>query len=239
MSFAHLENDAAQFVQAIVDLKPCIAAFDADGTLWAPDSGEQFLYYELEHNLLAPEMAEWIQARYRLYMQGKIDEDTMCGEMVQVHKGLRDGLLREAATAYFRERIEPRVFPEMKELVARLTAQGCEVWAVSSTNRWVVECGVATYGIPGHRVLAAAVAMEGDVATDRLIRIPSDEGKPNALKGALKGRLDAAFGNSRFDRGMLEMAEHGVAINPNPDLEAVARTAGWRIYFPEAVWGRH
>ncbi len=234
MSFAHLENNASEFVQAIVDLKPCIAAFDADGTLWAPDSGEQFLYYELEHQLVSDEIATSILPRYRDYKQGLIDEDTMCGEMVQIHKGLSDGFLREAATAYFQARIAPTVFPEMQELVAKLIAQGCEVWAVSSTNQWVVECGVATFGIPGHRVLAAAVEMDGDIATDRLIRVPSGDGKPAALRAALKGNLDAAFGNSRFDCGMLEMATDGVAVNPNPDLEEIARTKGWRIYFPEA-----
>lgn len=235
MSFVHLEADATKFVQNIIDLKPRIAAFDADGTLWRPDSGEHFLYYELEHRLVSDEKADWISQRYREYKQGLIDEDTMCGEMVQIHKGLADGLLREAASAYFAERIEPAIFAEMKELVARLLTQGCEVWAVSSTNQWVVEAGVATFGIPGHQVLAVALAMEGDIATDRLIRVPSGDGKPAALRGALRGTLDAAFGNSRFDRGMLELATHGIAVNPNPDLEQLARANGWRIYFPELV----
>jgi phosphoserine phosphatase len=32
---------------------------------------------------------------------------------------------------------------------------------------------------------------------------------------------------------MLEMAGRAYAINPNPDLEAVARNRAWRIYFPQ------
>jgi phosphoserine phosphatase len=32
---------------------------------------------------------------------------------------------------------------------------------------------------------------------------------------------------------MLAIARHAFAVNPNPDLEAVARQNRWTIYFPE------
>jgi phosphoserine phosphatase len=44
--------------------------------------------------------------------------------------------------------------------------------------------------------------------------------------------IDAAFGNSRWDTEMLAMAKHAFAVNPNPDLEAIARRRKWTIYFP-------
>jgi 1-acyl-sn-glycerol-3-phosphate acyltransferase len=31
------------------------------------------------------------------------------------------------------------------------------------------------------------------------------------------------------------MAKYSFAVNPNPDLEVVARKKGWRIYFPEGT----
>jgi phosphoserine phosphatase len=37
---------------------------------------------------------------------------------------------------------------------------------------------------------------------------------------------------------MLGMAKHAVAVNPNLDLEAVARERGWQIYFPEGISSR-
>jgi phosphoserine phosphatase len=37
---------------------------------------------------------------------------------------------------------------------------------------------------------------------------------------------------------MLAMAKHSFAVNPNPDLEAVARKFGWQIYFPEGTRSR-
>jgi phosphoserine phosphatase len=38
-----------------------------------------------------------------------------------------------------------------------------------------------------------------------------------------------------WDIAMLDMAGTGFAVNPNPELESVARRNGWRIYFPEAI----
>jgi phosphoserine phosphatase len=54
----------------------------------------------------------------------------------------------------------------------------------------------------------------------------------------VKKEIEAAFGNSRWDRDMLEMAKHAFAVNPNPDLESAAREHGWRIYFPEGTPSR-
>ena len=68
--------------------------------------------------------------------------------------------------------------------------------------------------------------------SDRLVRIPSGPGKPTALREVVKQQIDTAFGNSRWDADMLAVAKHGFAVNPNPDLEAVARQRHWTVYFP-------
>ena len=88
------------------------------------------------------------------------------------------------------------------------------------------------FGISPNRILAAKPEVEDGVITDRLVRVPSGPGKPKALREAVRGEVDAAFGNSRWDTEMLAMTKHAFAINPNPDLEAIARERGWNIYFP-------
>ena len=80
--------------------------------------------------------------------------------------------------------------------------------------------------------MAAKVQVEQGIITDRLVRVPTGEGKSRALREVVQGGLDAAFGNSRWDVAMLEIARHPFAINPNPDLEEVARGREWTIYFP-------
>lgn len=88
------------------------------------------------------------------------------------------------------------------------------------------------FGIAPDRILAAKVEIEKGIVTDRLVRVPSGPGKPRALREVVNKAIDAAFGNSRWDTEMLAMAKHAFAVNPNPDLETVARTRGWAVYFP-------
>ena len=120
----------------------------------------------------------------------------------------------------------------MLELVQQLHARGCEIWAVSSSNQWVVREGVRYFGIPPERVLSAEVYIENGKIVDRLVRVPSGPGKSEALQEVVGRIPDAAFGNSKWDADMLAMAKTGFAVNPNPDLEQLARTNNWTIYFP-------
>ena len=97
----------------------------------------------------APNATAWLNERYRLYRAGAIDELAICGEMVQVYQGMPVGdTSRRAAADFFRTRIEPHIFAELRNVVAALQARGTEIWAVSSTNDWVIEEGVKRFGIP-------------------------------------------------------------------------------------------
>lgn len=224
-----------EFVNSVVRLQPAFAAFDCDGTLWSGDAGEGFFDWELRRKVVSDEVITAIRARYADYRAGKVSEDDMCGEMVTVHRGLRESDVKRLAAQFFEENIVRNIFPEMQELVGGLIEAGSEVWAVSSTNEWVIEAAMKHFGIPANRILATAVEVKGGVITDRLTRIPSGEGKPRAIRDVVKREPDAAFGNSRWDAAMLGIARHAFAINPNPDLEEVARDKGWTIYFPQGA----
>jgi HAD superfamily phosphoserine phosphatase-like hydrolase len=221
-----------QFLAAVLALRPRLAVFDCDGTLWSSDSGEAFMDWEIERRLLAPEVAAWISERYRRYREGKVAEEIICGEMVTVHEGLPHAELERAAREFFEEKIVPRIFPEMLTLARRLGEAGCELWAVSSTNDWVVRAGVERFGIPPGRVLAASVHLENGLATGRLLRVPSGPDKAVAVREVIARVPDIAFGNSIHDLELLECAQHPFAINPNPDLEGIARRRGWPLYSP-------
>jgi phosphoserine phosphatase len=123
----------------------------------------------------------------------------------------------------------------MELLVDKLRGEGCDVWAVSSTNNWVIEESVKKVGIAADRVLAVRVAIEKGVATDRLSAITSGPGKARALGQVLRAPLDVSFGNSIFDLEMLELARHPFAVNPNDDLRRMAEQRGWPFYQPEVA----
>lgn len=226
------------FLDSVLRLKPRVAAFDCDGTLWSGDLGERFFDWEFREPYVFADgrnrellSRKW-RHRYAAYKRGEVDETTMCGEMVTLHQGISERQIVEAAIRFFDEFFTVQIFPEMRELVRRLQEDGCEVWAVSSSNEWVIRAAMRHFGIPESRILAAKVEVEKEVATHRLIRVPSGEGKPQALREVVDKEIDVAFGNSRWDAQMLAIAKHAFAVNPNPDLESVARERGWSVYFP-------
>jgi phosphoserine phosphatase len=225
------------FRESILQLEPRLAVFDCDGTLWSGDAGEKFFAWELEQKLVPDEVARAMKERYAEYRAGKVPEDIMCGEMVTMHRGMIEADVQRAATRFFDLHFIEQIFPEMRDLVLQLQARGCDVWAVSSTNEWVIRAGMRHFGIARDHILAAAVKIDKMKVTDTLVRIPSGDGKPKAIREVIKKDPDAAFGNSRWDADMLAISRHAFAINPNPDLQKTALERGWTVYFPEAVGG--
>jgi HAD superfamily phosphoserine phosphatase-like hydrolase len=228
---------ASIFVEDVLRLQPRLAVFDCDGTLWAGDAGEGFFDWELKRGVVSDEVVRWARPRYADYRAGKVVEDDMCGEMVTMHRGLTEAQVQKAAKQFFEENFVSQIFPEMIEMIRRLRDLGCDVWAVSSTNEWVIRAGMKHCGIDEDRILAAAVEIRDGIVTDRLVRVPTGAGKPAAIRDVIRKDPDAAFGNSRWDTEMLAIARHAFAVNPNPDLEKAARERGWTVYWPDKIRG--
>jgi|SRR5215831_2188088 len=229
---------ATQFIDSVLRLAPRVAAFDCDGTLWSGDAGETFFNWEMKRGVVSADVSSAMRARYAEYKAGKVSEEDMCAEMVTMNKGLAESVMMEAATEFMTTQFPGRVFPEMMQLVHQLRGQGCEIWAVSSSNEWVIRAGVKPFDIPASRILAAKVEVQDGIVSDRLVRVPSGPGKPEALREVVGRDIDASFGNSRWDLDMLAMAKHAFAVNPNPDLEAAAQQRRWNIYFPDGTGRR-
>ena len=221
-----------EFIESVLEFSPRIAAFDCDGTLWSGDAGEGFFSWELEQGLVPDEIARWARARYADYRAGNVPEEIMCGEMVAMHRGLREEIVQQAADKYFALGVASNIFPEMRVLVQRLRESGCDVWAVSSSNQWIIRSGMRLFGIPEDRILAAEVLVEQGMITDRLVRVPSGPGKVEAIQSAIDVPPDCAFGNAIWDREMLAISKHPFAINPNPNLREIAVANHWTVYQP-------
>ena len=230
-----MSDPTSEFIESVLALQPKIAVFDCDGTLWSGDSGRDFFYWEIERGLVTLEVADAMLARYRLYEAGEVGEEPMCAEMVTMHRGLEIDELHRAAEVFFAEVVQPRIFPEMQELTHRLAEQGCDLWAVSSTNNWVVEAGASRFRIARDHVLAADVHIDDGRATDRIHRVPTGEHKAIAICEVIGKPVHGVFGNSVHDHAMLEIARHPFCINPNPDLERAAKEKRWPIYWPKGT----
>jgi phosphoserine phosphatase len=228
---------AEEFERAVFDSKPGVAVFDCDGTLWGGDSGYGFMAWSLEEGLVSRSTSDWIDNRHRAYRAGQVSEEVICGEMVQMYAGLRDQELRAAAARYVEEFVRGHIFEDVAAVVEALRKAGVELWALSSTNRWVVAEGVRGFGIPEERVLAAEVRVTDQIITSELVAVPTGEGKAVALRRAGLPNPDAVFGNSIHDLAMLEIARHPFPVNPSPALLQAAAKRGWRYFRPRAAEG--
>ena len=226
-----------EFKQNVLAANPKVAVFDCDGTLWSGDSGSGFMIWSIEQGLVSRSTSDWIDTRHRAYHAGQVSELGICGEMVQMYAGLHEDEIRRAAAQFVGEFVRQRVFDEMAALIAALRAAGVELWAVSSTNKWVVAAGVRELGIPEQRVLAASVKVAAGVITSEIDDIPTDEGKAASLRRAGLPNPDAVFGNSIHDLAMLEIAKNPFPVNPSPALLSAAAARGWGYFRPAAAEG--
>jgi phosphoserine phosphatase len=154
-----------------------------------------------------------------------------------MYAGLREIEIRAAAARYIRKFVEKRIFPELDSLITKLRKQNVELWAVSSTNKWVIAEGVRRFEIPEERIRAAEVKVQNGILTSEIVDVPTDEGKAASLKRAGLPSPDAVFGNSIHDLAMLEIAKNPFPINPSPALLDAAQKNGWGYFRPAAAEG--
>jgi phosphoserine phosphatase len=194
--------------------------------------------WSIDKGLVSRSTSDWIDNRHRAYRSGKVSEEQICGEMVQIYAGLRDQELRDAAARYVKKFIHERIFQEMADLVAELRASGVDLWAVSSTNRWVIAEAVRDFGIPEDHILAAEVRVADGLITTDIVDVPTDAGKAVALKRVGLVQPDAVFGNSIHDLAMLQMARCPFPINPSPALLDAVAKRGWGYFRPASAEGQ-
>jgi len=232
-----LKLTAQEFERRVLAIAPEVAVFDCDGTLWNGDAGYGFMVWSIERGLVSRSTSDWIDNRFRAYQAGAVSELDICGEMTQMYVGLRELELRQAAALYVEEFIRPSVFEEMDALIEKLHQANVDIWAVSSTNKWVITEAVRRFGISEERILAAEVRVQDGMITSALIDVPTDEGKAISLKRVGLSSPDVVFGNSIHDQAMLEMARHPFPVNPSPALIEVAARKGWGYFRPRTAEG--
>ncbi|HEY9126605.1 MAG TPA: haloacid dehalogenase-like hydrolase, partial [Acidobacteriaceae bacterium] len=145
--------------------------------------------------------------------------------------------LRSAAAEFVRTHVLHRIFDEMAAVITRLRTADATLWAVSSTNNWVIAEGVRQFGISEERILAAQVQVVDGVITSSLVDVPTDEGKAASLRRVGLPNPDAVFGNSIHDLAMLEIARKAFPTNPSPALLEACARHGWGYFRPAAAEG--
>ncbi len=204
--------------------------FDADGTLWRGDVGEDFLRY-LGSNGLLPNAPPNVYARYEVLHETEPLE--AYGFAVAVMEGVAEAELERWSAHFFEQRFRGKLFAFVRPLFELLQGAQIDVWLCSASPRWIVEAGARTLGLDPSRVIGVDTEVVGGRLTATLKRpITAGDGKVTWL--ARKGvRFGFAAGNGELDLPMLEAAAHRLVVAPFDGQENAlvreGRARGWPI----------
>lgn len=194
--------------QALKQVKNPIAAFDADGTLWSHDAGEQFFNYEVEKKLV-PNLPPDPWAHYN-YMKAHVSKEAAYLWLAQINAGqpLEQVLKwsRECTTT-----LGPvPVFEAQQKIISHLKNSGVTVYIVTASIQWAVIPAAELYGIDADHVIGIRTKIKNGIVTDQQDGIITyREGKVHGLLERTNGQHPFyAAGNSEGDLPLLEAATH-------------------------------
>lgn len=183
-----------------------VAAFDADGTLWDADLGENFFQYQIDHKLVdLPDNA----FDFYLAMKEKDPREAFLW-LAQINKNKKIDQVREWAKLAFNS-IQPNpIFKDQQKLVQLLMNNGVEVYIVTASIKWAVEPGAQALGVSASNVIGVQTEIiDGFVSEKGIFPITYREGKVEALLQRTGGIAPfLSSGNSMGDFELLKAATH-------------------------------
>jgi phosphoserine phosphatase len=221
---------------------PSGLAFDADGTLWSGDVGEDVFHFACENGLIRKEaldelarvarehgvaegktpsdLAREIHVAYRL---GKVDERLTCEVMTWSYAGFSPEELRLVAREAFSSRgLAGRVREILAPVQDWARREALRIIVVSASPRAIVDEALKHIGFDVFDIAGAEpVVADGRIAARMAGPVPYGADKRAAGLALLTGHdWLASFGDNSFDVELLRAARVGVAVCPKPGLRA-------------------
>lgn len=219
-----------------------VVAFDADGTLWSGDVGEDVFLALLEKQMLrepAIEALAVLAARHGIEVgratsdvgraireaerRGRFPEREMFEVMALCYAGFSLAELREHVEVVLaRVQLRRRLNPALAPVIDWARRAGLRTVVISASPKPIIEIGARLWGFAAEDVFGATPIVERGFIAPRLARpVPYKAIKVELGRALLRGkRWLSSFGDSGFDIDMLLAARVGVAVTPKPELRA-------------------
>ncbi len=220
---------------------PWIAAFDADGTLWDCDVGENFFHYQIKNSNL-PNLPK---DPWQHYLEWK-KRDRLAAYLwlAQINRGQNIDNVLAWAKQSVDQSSDFHIFDSQALLIKELQSRGIEVFVVSASVEWAVVPPAALLGIPRNNVIGVRTKIAGGIVTDQgEFPVSWGPGKPMALAQVAHGKnLVLASGNTHGDAPLISGASHvrlAVRSNSNTqgplwqseiDLFKIAQEKSWLMH---------
>ncbi|MFN3696107.1 MAG: HAD family hydrolase [Pseudobdellovibrio sp.] len=200
-----IENTIIDLKKLNVDL---IAAFDADGTLWDVDLGENFFQYQIDQcHIPLPNNP------FNHYLEmKKINNDPRNAYvwLAQINRNISLSQVRSWANEAF-QAIQPKpIFSEQQKLIQIFRKHNIKIYIVTASIKWAVEPGAIALGLNYDNVIGVETVVQNDIITDvPVLPITYKQGKVDALlKQTNNIRPFFASGNTMGDFELLTSATH-------------------------------
>ncbi len=202
----------SQIKQTIADLKqkniPLYAAFDADGTVWDTDLGENFFNYQIDQKCVDLPANPW----QHYQDMKKINDDPRPAYLwlAQINASKPIESVRAWSQEAFNSIQPVPIFSEQKKLINYFLENEVKVYIVTASIRWAVEPGARALGLTDQNVIGIETKItNGIVTTEAIYPATYKEGKVEALLKHTGGvRPFFASGNSTGDTELLKSATH-------------------------------
>jgi len=232
--------------------RPSALAFDADGTLWSGDVGEDVFRFAVERGRLREaaraaidrqaeergfecftDVNETAKHLFDAYLEGRYPEREICELMTWCFAGYTlsemADLVGEALTV---AQHAQRSNEELRPILEFARENRVRTIVISASPRVTVEVAVRVWGFSAHDIAASTPrVVSGVIAAEMAGAVPYAADKCVAGR-ALLGTTHwlGSFGDNAFDLDMLREAEVGIAVRPKPALRArLAEVPGLRL----------
>ena len=231
--------------QTIADLKkqniPLYAAFDADGTLWDIDLGENFFNYQIDNKCVLLPENPW---NHYLNLK-KINNDPRAAYLwlAQINSKQTLDQVRAWSLSAF-ESVQPvPIFSEQKKLIQLFLENDVQIFIITASITWAVEPGALALGLTTDQVIGVETKVtDGLITSDGVYPITYKDGKVEALLKHTNGvRPFFASGNSTGDTDLLQSATHlQLAVSAASRDDKLFQTENELMKIAEANhWMRH
>jgi HAD superfamily hydrolase (TIGR01490 family) len=211
------------------------AFFDLDKTLIEGSSAIDFARASYKRGLMSRRQMVrdlWANLKFRLDGSTDASTDELRDRVLDAIAGTRVVDLKRLGPDVFATLL-PRLYPEMLDEAWGHQDAGRPIYIVTAASREMAESLAQVLGFDGG--IGTKSEIKDGVYTGRPDGpLTYREGKPVAMREvAEREGIDLAesyaYSDSESDLPMLRCVGHPVAVNPDSELERVARAEGWRI----------
>ena len=143
--------------------EPIIAAFDADGTLWDTDLGENFFQYQIDQKSV--ELPANPFSYYLELKKKNQDPREAYLWLAQINKGQNITDVRHWSQSAFDDLQPFPLFSEQKKLIDLFLENQVQVYIVTASVSWAVEPGARALGIPIENVIGVETRIKENLVT--------------------------------------------------------------------------